>query len=81
MKSLSVGEKKYVVDGVAADIRADGRSRKDFRPISLQTSTQPAYFDHSRDVMKQLLILNNFFSCFPPSFWFGFNAVNSLMIL
>lgn len=35
---LSAGELAYLVGGVEADLRLDGRGRLDFRPMSLQTN-------------------------------------------
>eukprot|EP00271_Cylindrocystis_brebissonii_P014362 TRINITY_DN35699_c0_g1_i1.p1 TRINITY_DN35699_c0_g1~~TRINITY_DN35699_c0_g1_i1.p1 ORF type:complete len:290 (-),score=45.08 TRINITY_DN35699_c0_g1_i1:192-1061(-) len=37
MGLLSAGERKFLVDGVAQNLRNDGRSREDFRPFELVT--------------------------------------------
>jgi hypothetical protein len=36
-----VAERRYVEDGLLHDVRNDGRSRLDFRPIVLQSSLIP----------------------------------------
>lgn len=38
MLKISASEKKYIVEGVAADVRADGRNRLSYRSLSLETS-------------------------------------------
>ncbi|RLN56302.1 hypothetical protein BBJ29_006585 [Phytophthora kernoviae] len=38
MLKVSTSEKKYIVEGVAADVRADGRDRLSYRSLSLETS-------------------------------------------
>ncbi|CEG41879.1 exosome complex exonuclease rrp42-like protein [Plasmopara halstedii] len=38
MLKISASEKKYIVEGVAADVRADGRDRLSYRNISIETS-------------------------------------------
>ncbi|KAG7399945.1 Exosome complex component RRP42 [Phytophthora boehmeriae] len=38
MLKVSSSEKKYIVEGVAADVRADGRDRLSYRSLSLETS-------------------------------------------
>lgn len=36
-RRLSAPERKYITDGIAQDLRVDGRGREDFRPFSIQT--------------------------------------------
>eukprot|EP00775_Hariotina_reticulata_P007955 gene7955-8153_t len=38
MADISVGELVYIVQGIEQDIRTDGRSRGDFRPLELETN-------------------------------------------
>lgn len=38
---LSSGERAFIVEGAAANVRSDGRSRLDYREFSLQTSVIP----------------------------------------
>ncbi|KAG6620164.1 exosome complex exonuclease RRP42-like protein [Phytophthora cinnamomi] len=38
MLKVSASEKKYIAEGVAADVRADGRDRLSYRSLSLETS-------------------------------------------
>ncbi|XP_020581010.1 exosome complex component RRP42 [Phalaenopsis equestris] len=41
MVGLSVGEKQFILGGIAQDLRSDGRQRLQFRPISVQTDVIP----------------------------------------
>ncbi|TDH69370.1 hypothetical protein CCR75_003196 [Bremia lactucae] len=38
MLKVSASEKKYIVEGIAADVRADGRRRLSYRSVALETS-------------------------------------------
>jgi exosome complex component RRP42 len=38
MADISLGELVYIVQGIEQDIRTDGRSRGDFRPLELETN-------------------------------------------
>ncbi len=37
MPAVSDGEREYIRSGVLADLRDDGRARRDYRPLSLET--------------------------------------------
>lgn len=41
MVGLSVGEKQFIHGGIAHDLRSDGRGRRDFRPIFVETGVIP----------------------------------------
>ncbi|MQL89577.1 hypothetical protein Taro_022147 [Colocasia esculenta] len=41
MVGLSAGEKHFICGGIAQDLRADGRQRLDFRPVSVETGVIP----------------------------------------
>ena len=48
MKSLSQGEKKYIIDGIKNGIRYDGRKLNDFRPITIENDIFPHLNGSSR---------------------------------
>lgn len=41
MGALSAAEVRYIEAGIAQDLRSDGRSRTDYRSISIDTSVIP----------------------------------------
>jgi len=38
---VSLGERTFIVDGIYENLRCDGRSRTDFRAITLETGLMP----------------------------------------
>ena len=51
---LSPGEVKFIKGGVLDDIRADGRARLDFRPLSIETGLLPQTNGSARYFISQL---------------------------
>jgi exosome complex component RRP42 len=51
MSGLSDVEKKFIVDGVADDLRCDGRSARDYRPVSVETGLLPTCSGSARVVV------------------------------
>jgi exosome complex component RRP42 len=61
---LSDGEVRFIRSGVLDDIRVDGRSRLDFRPLSMETRLLPQANGSARCVLFNCLTLVMDYSIF-----------------
>jgi exosome complex component RRP42 len=55
MVGLSEGEKHFIRGGIAQDLRADGRTRLQFRAVTVETGIIPQVSEESSRVPQGLL--------------------------